>query len=271
MKMSNEKNSEKKLSKKDINKVFWRWILNGESGWTYEKMQGLCYAYTMMPALRKIYTDEDELNIAVKNHLQFFNTNPTTAHFILGANLAIEEEMGIKSREAVTSIKTGMMGPLAGVGDTLFVVIYGTVFGSIAAYMALSGNWFGVAIWLVAGLFRVALCRGFIQMGYDEGVKLVTNVGDKLNNVTEGANILGLTVIGALIPTVINAKILYVFKQGAASMPVQSLLDKVMPSLIPVCIVAFVYWLLGKKKMNSTRALLILIVFSIGVHALGLL
>jgi len=271
MKMSKENNNIKKLESKDINKVCWRFILNGESGWTYEKMQGLCYAYSMMPALKKIYKDEDELNLAVKNHLQFFNCNPTTAHLILGVNLAIEEEQGIKASEAVTAIKTGLMGPLSGVGDTLFGVIWGTVFGSIASYMALNGNYFGVILWIIAGVVKLGVCRGLIKIGYTEGTKLVNNVGGKLNNLTEAANILGLTVIGALIPTVISAKVPYIFTQGDVKMELQPLLDQVMPALIPVCLVAFVYWMLGKKKMNSTKAIMLLIVISILAHVAGLL
>lgn len=263
-------NNEKKLDKNDINKVCWRWILNGESGWTYEKMQGLCYAYSMMPALKKIYEDEEELNIAIKNHLQFFNCNPTTAQFVLGANLAIEEESGAQGKEAVAAIKTGLMGPLAGVGDTLFGVIWETVLGSVAAYMALQGNYFGVIIWIIAGLAKLLISKAFINIGYREGVKLVENIGGKLKHITEGANILGLTVIGALIPTVIGLKVSYVYQQGDVSMNIQEILDQIMPGLIPVVLVAFVYWILGKKKMTSTKAIILLIAISILIHLCGL-
>lgn len=266
MKMNNGKS----LNKSDINKVCWRWILNGESGWTYEKMQGLCYAYTMMPALKKMYKDDDELNMAIKNHLQFFNCNPTTAQFVLGANLAIEEESGIEGKEAIAAIKTGLMGPLAGVGDTLFGVIWETVLGSVAAYMALQGNYFGVIIWIIAGLAKLFISKAFINIGYREGLKLVENIGGKLKNITEAANVLGLTVIGALIPTVVSLKTAYVYQKGDVTMELQGILDQIMPGLIPVALVAFVYWILGKKRMNSTKAIILLIVISIVIHLLGI-
>lgn len=271
MKTNNTQLEGKKLTKKDLNKVYWRWLLHGETGWNYEKMQGLCYAYSMLPALRKIYTDDDELNEAVKSHLQFFNTNPYTVHFILGANLAIEEEKGIEAKDTIASIKTGLMGPMAGVGDTLFGVIMGTVFGSIAAYMALEGNPMGVYLWIVANVIKLVISRGFLTMGYQQGVKLVDNIGGTLKNLTEAANILGLTVVGALVPTVIRANVPYVFAQGDVTMELQGILDQFMPALIPVCLVGFVYWLLGQKKMNSTKAILVIMVISILAFACGIL
>ena len=72
------------LSQKTLNKVFWRWYFWGQIGWNYEKMQGSGYCYAMMPALKEIYTNEDDLQVAVKNHLQFFNTTPDMAFIILG-------------------------------------------------------------------------------------------------------------------------------------------------------------------------------------------
>lgn len=45
-----------------------------------------------------------------------------------------------------------------------------------------------------------------------------------------------------------------------------------MPSLIPVLLVAFVYWLLGRKKMTSTKVILFVLVLGIILsyfHILG--
>ncbi|MGL4654971.1 MAG: PTS system mannose/fructose/sorbose family transporter subunit IID [Sarcina sp.] len=252
-------NSERMFSRKDINRAYFRWFGVGETAWNYEKMQGLGYCYTMMPFLEKIYEDEDDLNKAVKNHLQFFNCNMTTSALIIGANLAIEEKGGEGVHEAVAAIKTGLMGPLAGVGDTLFGMTFNTVFGSIAAYMAVEGNPIGCIIWILANIARMGLANFFMHLGYREGAKVVSSVGSKLKHVTEAATILGMTVIGALIPTVVKAKTAYIFKSGEVEMPVQEILDKVMPALLPLGIVFLTYWLLGRKKLNSTRVIFILI------------
>ena len=65
MKMSN-----KKITKKDLNKVFLRWLLGLQCCWNYEKMQGLGFCYSILPALKKIYPNKEELKEATENHMQ---------------------------------------------------------------------------------------------------------------------------------------------------------------------------------------------------------
>ncbi len=271
MKMSNKNTEAGKITKRDLKKVYRRWLLGGQTGWNYERMQGLCYCFSMMPVLRKLYTKEEDLKKAVKQHLQFFNTEPDMAHLILGANVAIEESQGLEAVETVTAIKTGLMGPFAGIGDTIFGVIAGTVFGSIAAYMALNGNSLGIWIWMAWNIARWFIRWEFTKLGYAQGLKLVTAMEGKLKSITEAASILGLTVVGALIPTVVRPTVPAVFKSGEVTMEVQGILDQIMPALIPVALVAFVYWLLGRKKMNSTKAIWILLALSIILGAFGIL
>ncbi|MGL4773311.1 MAG: PTS system mannose/fructose/sorbose family transporter subunit IID [Clostridium sp.] len=258
----------KKLQKKTINSVFRRWWLGVHAGWNYEKMQGLGFAYSMMPALEEIYKDDEEgLKEAVKNNMQFFNTNATTGSLIVGATLALEEQ-GASAKEAVTAIKTGLMGPLAGVGDTLFTVLPNTVIGSIAAYMALEGNPIGIFLWIAFNLLRIFVIKKFIEIGYTQGTKLVGSIGGLLKNVTEAANILGITVVGALVPSVINAKFAFEWQNGDVVFKLQDIADKIMPALAPVAVVGFTYWLLGRKKMTSTKAIFILMGLGIALHAL---
>lgn len=260
-------------SKKIRKKVFLRWFLNGESGWNYEKMQGSGYCYSIMPALKEIYKDDPvAMQQAVKNHLQFFNTTPHTANIILGVNMAVEQEVKQEGKEAIAGIKSGLMGPLAGVGDSLFGVIIDTILGSIAAYMALQGNPLGCILWVaVCAIGITALRYIMLEMGYKQGTDIVKNISGQLKKITESANILGLTVVGALIPTVISASVPYVFQWGKVEMPVQDMLDSIMPNLIPVAIVVFIYWILDKKSMNSSKAIILLIIVAIACSYFGIL
>ena len=185
--MSNGSADSSKITKKDLKSVYLRWLLGGQTGWNYERMQGLCYCFSMMPVLRKLYTKEEDLKKAVKLHLQFFNTEPDMAHLILGANVAIEENQGLESEETITAIKTGLMGPFAGVGDTIFGVIANTVFGSIAAYMALAGNSLGIWIWLIWNIARWFIRWEFTKLGYTQGLKIATVMEGTLKSITEVA------------------------------------------------------------------------------------
>lgn len=263
----------KKITAKDLRKAYLRNLFFSTTGWNYEKMMGLGYCYVMMPFMRKMYPDEEQLKARVKSQLQFYNCNAVMSNFIIGANMAVEEKEGSKSGETITALKTGLMGPLAGVGDTIFGVTWGTVFFSIAAYMALEGSPVGCVIALIAGVLKMFLGYPFLKIGFSEGTKLVDTVGGKIQKVTEVATMVGLTVVGALIPTVVVAKTAFIYKKGDIKINLQTdVLDKIMPALLPVCIVALTYWLLGRKGLNSTRVILILLILSIvlyNLHVLG--
>lgn len=84
----------KKIDKSDMRKVYWRQLFGIQVGWNYEKMMGLGYCYSMIPVIKKLYNTKEKISEALKLHLQFFNTNPTMAPFILGADIALEEKNG---------------------------------------------------------------------------------------------------------------------------------------------------------------------------------
>lgn len=258
----------KRKMDRDLNKVFWRWFFFGQASWNYQKFQGLGYYFSILPLLKNLYKDTEDRQKAAMTHMQFFNTNNSMAPLILGVNTALEKEKGIKSMEAVASLKTGMMGPLAGIGDTLFFVIPTTIVGSIASYLALEGNPIGLILWIVFGTVRLGAMRFFAWSGYQEGVRLVTEIGGRLKNLTKAANVLGITVVGALIPTVVRATFGYEFTQGEVTLSIQELADQILPALGPVLVVALTYWMLGKKKLNSTRVVFILM--AIGIIAYNL-
>ena len=260
-----------KISLQDIKKVRYRWLLLGEAAWNYEKMQGLGYCYSMIPVLKKLYPDEADMKKALQTHLQFFNTHQEFAEIVLGIDIAMEEKEGAASLEAVSAIKTGLMGPLAGIGDTLFGVIANTIFFSVGSYMALEGNPIGIFLYLVWGVVRVIMRGYFIRIGYREGTKLIENLGDKMNRVTEAASILGLTVVGALIPSVVSANVPFVFKSGEVEMELQAILNQIMPGLIPVLLVLLVYTLLNRKGMTSFKAIIFVMILGIACSAAGIL
>ena len=129
----------------------------------------------------------------------------------------------------------------------------------------------GSLLWILINIIIVFLRMTFTPIGYKQGEKLVTEFREKLTVLTDSAILLGITVVGALIPTVINAKTSYVFKKGDVTLELQSILDQIMPSLIPVCLVGLVYYLLGKKKMTSAKAILFVMVLSIVLYNLNIL
>ena len=259
-----------KMNDKVRKSVLWRWFFTSSVSSNYEKMQALAYCYAVLPFLKVAYKDKPEaLQSAVLNHLQFFNTNPWVAPYILGINVAMEENADGNTEEAVTSIKTGLMGPVAGLGDSLFVVIPWTIFGAIAANMALDGSSAGIFIWIAVSVALKMLSIPLFNAGYTSGTKLITTIEKSLKLLTESTSILGLMVVGALIPSVVRANIALTFKQGELTMKGQEILDQIMPGLIPAVLVGIVYWAL-KKDVKPIYLILGVMVVSIILAALGI-
>lgn len=260
-----------KLTKHDLFQANWRWLWGSQICWDYERMMSTGYLFTMLPTLKKLYKNDQDLIEMMKMHNQFFNTNAYVGGFIVGMDMAIEEKQGRKAEDTVAGLKAGLMGPFAGVGDTIVGVILPTIFGSIGAYMGLKGNPTGAILWLLVN-FAVLILRFFLlPLGYSQGEKLIYATGDKLNRITDAAILLGVTVVGALIPTVISANVPLVFKTGKVVLKAQTVLDQIMPSLVPVALVALCYWLLGKKRMNSTRLIVLVLILGIALGAFGII
>lgn len=260
------------VTNKLLNKVFLRWTFLGELGWNYERMMGSGYCFSIMPLLKTVYKDdEDALQNAVRNHLQFFNTNMYTGSVILGVNCALEPELKESGAEAVAGIKTGLMGPLAGVGDSVFGVIIPTVFGSIAAYMALQGSPIGCIIWVLLGVALLALRYGLFRMGYVQGKAAVNTIAEHMKPITDAAAVLGLTVVGALVCSVVTVNAPGTFQFGEVSQSVQEMLDTIMPGLLPLAATLGTYALLSRKGMTSNKAILIIFIVGMVLGCTGLL
>ena len=99
--MENTKNNI--ITKKDLFRASYRWMLGSQICWNYERMMSTGYIYTMLPFLEKKYGDnKEQLKEMLETHNQFFNCNPMMGHFIVGMDLAIEEQEGFESKEVIT-------------------------------------------------------------------------------------------------------------------------------------------------------------------------
>jgi PTS system mannose-specific IID component len=261
-----------KLTKKDFNQINRRSLFGFQLGWNYERMQGTGYLYTILPQLRKIYGDgTPELKEMMKTHTQFFNTTNFLNTIITGIDLAIEEKEGIASKETVSGLKVGLMGPFAAIGDSIFGALLPTIFGALAANMAVNGNPIGAFLWMIVQIGVMYFRWIQIEIAYKEGVTLVTTMQSRLNAITNAATLMGVFMVGALVATMINVRLSWTPSIGSLVIDVQNNVDMIMPRLLPAAIVGAVYWLLGKKNINSTKAIFIVLVVSVALSALGVI
>ncbi len=297
------------LSKKDRLAVAWRsTFLQGS--WNYERMQNGGWAYSMIPAIKKLYTTKEDRSAALKRHLEFFNTHPYLASPVLGVTLALEEERANGAPVddvAIQGVKVGMMGPLAGVGDPVFWFTVRPMLGALGASLALSGNILGpILFFLLWNIIRCSFMWLTQEFGYRTGSKITDNLGGGLlQKITKGASILGMFVLAALVqrwvsikfqPVVSTVKLdngafidwnslpagaegihqaLIQMQSGLALnqekvTTLQNNLDQLIPGLVPLLLTFLCMWLLRKKV---SPILIILGLFLVGIigHVVGLL
>ena len=192
-----------KLSKADRRSVMLRsQFLQGS--WNYERMQNGGWAYSLIPALKKLYPNKDDASAALKRHLEFFNTHPYIAAPILGVTLALEEERANGAQiddAAIQGVKVGMMGPLAGIGDPVFWFTVRPILGAIAASLATGGSVIApLFFFFVWNIVRVAFLWYTQEFGYQKGSEITKDLsGGILQTITKGASILGMFVMGILV------------------------------------------------------------------------
>ena len=298
-----------KLSKKDRLAVAWRSTFI-QGSWNYERMQNGGWAFSMIPAIKKLYKTKEERSAALKRHLEFFNTHPYIASPILGVTLALEEERANGAPVddvAIQGVKVGMMGPLAGVGDPVFWFTVRPMLGALGASLAMGGNILGPIIFFLGwNIIRWAFMWYTQEFGYKAGSKITDDLsGGLLQDVTKGASILWMFVLAALVQRWVSIKFLPVvstvkldkgayiewdklpsggegiksaFEQvnnGLALSPekvttLQDNLDQLIPGLAALGLTLLCMWLL-KKKVSPIVIILGLFVVGVVGHVIGLL
>ena len=191
------------LSKKDRLSVAWRHqFLQGS--WNYERMQNGGWCYSIIPAIKKLYPNEEDRIAALKRHMEFYNTHPYVSAPVMGVTLALEEERANGAEindQAIQGVKVGMMGPLAGVGDPVFWFTLRPILGALGASLALSGNIMGPLLFFFAwNIIRMAFIWYTQEFGYKVGTSIAQDLsGGLLGKITQGASILGMFIIGSLV------------------------------------------------------------------------
>ncbi|AGX41977.1 PTS system mannose/fructose/sorbose family transporter subunit IID [Clostridium saccharobutylicum] len=301
--------NELKLTKKDRISVWFRsFFLQGS--WNYERMQNGGWAFAMIPAIKKLYKTKEDRAAALERHLEFFNTHPYVASPIIGVTLALEEERanGAPIDDiTIQGVKVGMMGPLAGIGDPVFWFTVKPILGALAASLAATGNILGPIIYFLAwNIIRMGFMWYTQEFGYKAGSRITDDLsGGLLQDITKGASILGMFILGSLVnrwvsvkfaPTVSSVKlgdgafidwsklpegaqgIQQALMQQASGMSLtdhkittlQNNLDSLIPGLAGLLITLLCMWLL-KKKVSPIAIILGLFVVGIAFHLIGLM
>lgn len=266
-------NDNNKLTKKELNSIF-RQTFTLQMGWNYEVMQGLGYAHSMEKMIKRNYKTDIQRAKACEAYMEFFNCNPHTSALIQGANIALEEEFPGSLDEA-RALKLSLMGPLSGVGDTLIVAIYGTLVFAIAGSVALSGTsfaWIGAFLPILLFSIPMVLLRYKLFMsGYTYGKDLFTEYASEFELIKKYSYMFGLLVIGALAASMVKVNFPNEVLIGEVPIALNDQINSIFPKIGALAVSLICYWSLGKKGMNSTKLLLLVLVGSVILGALGIL
>ncbi len=267
----------KVLNKRDLMKVFWR-SFTMEWTWNYERQANLGYGFAMVSILEKLYKDKPEEKAeALQRHLEFFNTTPHVSTLILGISSAMEEQNSTQEdfdTSSINNVKVGLMGPLAGIGDSLLWGTLRIIATGIGTSLALQGNILGPILFLLIFNIPHIILRYICMMGgYKLGAGFLSKMqqGGLMDKVTYGASIVGLMSIGAMIATMVTVNIPLSYGEGDSAIVIGDILNGIIPGIIPLLFTGFIYWLVTKKKMKTTVALLLILVIGIIGSLTGIL
>ncbi len=152
----------------DLVRVFLRSLLI-QASWSYERMQSLGFAFAMQPVLKRLYPDREEYRSRLNLHMEYFNTQPYLASFILGAAARMEQERasGRDSVADVAGLKSALMSPLGALGDSFFWGALKPLAAVIAVAALMAGAWWAPLLFLVLyNICHVWLRIGVLMWGY---------------------------------------------------------------------------------------------------------
>ena len=256
------------LDNKTLNKMAWRSMFL-QGSFNYERMQAGGWLYSILPGLKKIHKNKQDLSTSMKHNLEFFNCHPFLITFVMGIILSLEQKKS--DVQTIRALRVAAMGPLGGIGDAIFWFTLLPISAGIGANLSLQGCILGPIIFLLLfNIVHLGLRFGLMHWSYKVGVDGITKLTKNAKEFTRAATVLGMIVVGALIASYVSVNIAtpeYLSMQG--TIDIQSILDSIMPCLLPLVLTFFMYGLV-KKNVSPMMNILILVVIGIVGGFLGI-
>jgi len=267
-----------KLDKNEVNRAWWNWYRNALTVFGYERLQAPGMTLTMLPIADKFYADDPEARKALfMRHRVFYNSEAWIGAIIPGITLSLEESKANGkdvSDDFIQNLKVGLMGPMAGIGDsitqgTLFPILTSIAIGLAGDNGSMLGPVFCLlTIWLVP----TAISWYFFHYGYKLGSNAIDKVmGSAMAKIQDALAVLGLIVTGAITATYVSVNLGLTFVSAETEISIQSILDGICPSILPVAVVLLGYYLMTKKQLSAIKFIGILVIIAVVGVLLGIL
>lgn len=265
------------LTSKDIEMATLRWWLMSHLSYNYQRMQAGGFASMIGPIIKKLYPDKPEEVIAgLKRHMMFFNTEPRWGAVIHGITIALEEQKAKGediSEETIIDLKSSLMGPLAGIGDTISGALYKPVLLGICLGWASTGSFLGPLVFAIGMVgYDYTITRLSIRKGYQLGTTAVTTIleGGLFKKLTTFFSIMGLFVLGIMVCKFITVDIALQTVVAGKKIVFKELFDQIIPKALPL-LLTIVSWRAIMKGYRVINVLLCLFAFALIGGALGII
>lgn len=262
--------NENTITKKDLNQVFWR-SMTYNGSFNYERQLNLGWVFVLMPILRKLYGhDENEMSEAMQRHLEFNNITPFICTILFGITIALEEENARDENfdtSTINAVKVGLMGPLSGIGDSIFFGTIRTIGVGIATDLALKGSVLGPILYvLIFNIPNFVSRYLLVDLGYNLGTSFLDKAEESgvMNKLFEGSAILGLMVVGSMVANLVNVPLTVSF----GDFDLLETLNGIIPGILSMGFTLAIYQML-KKDIKVTHILVLIVLFSIGGAWIG--
>ena len=265
MKTSNEISAEKKVGRKELMSVFWRSFTINAS-YQYERQMNQGFVYSLTPVINKLYDKKEDRVEALQRHSEFFNVTPMVSPFVMGITAAMEEENANDESfdaKSISAVKSALMGPLSGIGDSVFWGTLRPLAAGIACSLALAGNAVApVLFYVLFNVFNVA-CRYFgLFKGYELGTSLLSKMAASgiMQKVFLGASIIGMLVIGAMTASMVSVNLALSIGEGDSAILLNDVINGIMPKMLPLLVTLLLYRLIRKGWKVNTLLVAIVVV-----------
>jgi len=268
----------KTLSKKALNRSFWTWYHGSTTGYNHQVMEGMSFATAMVPIVDDLYDTDEEKRDALQTYTPLFNTEMHMGFAVVGITASLEESKANGNvdvtPEMINGVRTSLMGPLAGMGDSLIPGTYVPILLSIALGLSAGGSVLGPLFYIVAWNVTMFLFIRFLfTRGYRLGVSSARFlVGQTATAIRESMIMLGSIVIGALAATWISVQTSLTVDLGGTveqdgeqvpnQLHIQDTLDGILPGLLTLLLVLFAWFLLAKLRISPPLVMLIFAVIA---------
>jgi PTS system mannose-specific IID component len=180
------------------------------------------------------------------------------------------------------NLKVALMGPLAGIGDTVQAVLVTPPFNILAASLAVEGNWMAPVMATLPLIVLFVVRWPLFNFGYKRSVNVIEDVSGSsgFEKLQVAASVLGMTVIGGFVPSMLKSLVIKwspsVSLEGEGGVitgtsDIQKTLDAILPYLLPILLVGFCYWLIKIRKVTPLKTLLVVFVLMFLAGAFGIM